>query len=115
MSKWNFTFHSKIKSLLEYNHFSQYIVEKMLWTSCIEWSSDISRLSEADFQAYNCSKNEVYMLVELQKFVIDYVTKNPDKAKPVAPPAQAEPPRKPREPWHRPEQVTRLAELKRLA
>jgi len=113
MSKFLFTFLSKIEDLLKFNHFSPYIVEKMRWTSCIEWSSDISLLSEADFQAYNCTANELYMLLELQKFVIDYITKNPDKAKPVARPAQAEPPPKP--PWHRDRTVKRLAELKRLA
>ena len=113
MSKFLFTFYSKIESLLEYNHFPRYIIDKMRWTSCIVWSSDISLLSEADFKAYNCTENELYMLLELQKFVIDYITKNPHKAKPVAPPPQAEPPRKP--PWHRPEQVKRLAELQRLA
>ena len=72
----------RMKDLLQLNNFGSWISEKMLWTSGIEWSSDISKLDEADFQRYGCSKNECYMLGELKKFVMDYVENHPNTRKP---------------------------------
>ena len=72
------------------NHFGSWISEKMLWTSGIEWSSDISKLDESDFKRYGCNPNECMMLGELKKFVMDYVEKHPTTRKPA--PAKVPPP-----------------------
>jgi hypothetical protein len=125
MSNWLFTYYTKIKALLEHNHFSPYIADKMLWTSGIEWSEDMSKLDEADFIRYDCSKNECYMLGELKNFVADYVQKHPNSGKPVERPAPEKPspqgkpkPSRSRQPRHIPAddgKISRkLAELNAL-
>ena len=104
MSDFLFTYYKKIKDLLKHNHFPPYIVDKMLWTSGIEWSEDMSKLDEADFKSYGCSKNECYMLGELKNFVADYVKKHPNSGKPVARPAPEKPkPSRSRQPRHIPD------------
>lgn len=87
----------KMKDLLQYNNFPPIIAYNMLWTSGIEWSSEISGLNETDFKRYGGTINECRMLGELKKIVVQYNKDHPGTRKPAAPPAEPAP--APARPW----------------